>query len=666
MISTVIVAGLGLVAAFVVYRYLLQYPAGAGRAPGISREIHDHAMSFLGRTYALLAMTAIVVALLLFAGFQAWRLPLVFVVGVLCSACAGYLGLYVTWRADSRVAETARTGGASAAFSRVLHGGSVVGLVVAATGLLGLGSTYLLPGATPVHSGAIPGFGLGVFTTALWSRVGGGVTADSIGTGMALARDNEAGAVVDEVHNQGLVAHTGHHNVADTAGVGSDILGAWCGSIIAATMIASTLSAPVTALIGPQHQLMLLPLALASSGFVCSMVGIAIVWLTSDRMPGPVTRAGTVGAAVLFIGVAFFVVQALDSALLVWLCVLGGALGGQAIDPFLEYAATASPARHSGGAAETGRKTSPDRSLVAGLASAATPVAIVVIILAFALALMPDGAGVYGMAIAAVGMLSTAGITLTMHACGPVAGNAARIVAMAEPAPQDKGITRQLDDQAGAAAAAVKAFAVVAGGLAAFVMVAAFIRLVSHRSPDLSLHVSEPVVLLGLVPGAVFPFLLGAMILRAVNRSGLDVSREARRWSRASPGRVRGAAESEHVRRAAAGFVSMTRQIALPGLLALLVPMVVGFGLGARGLGGFLGGALAGALLLALVLPICRRVARQSADQAADAVAGRRIMATLAREPVGNPLEDVAVPSVAVLLNVMAVVSLVIAPLLTG
>lgn len=670
MNSTVVLAGLGLVAAVVVYRYLLQCPAGAGRALEIGGEIHDQAMLFLGRTYALLAMMAVVVVLVLFAGFQVWRVPVAFVVGVLCSACTGYFGLYVTSRADFRVAEAARTDGASAAFSRMLHGGSIVGLSVAATGLLGLGSIYLLQGTAPSGTGAILGFGLGVFVTALWSRVGGGMTAESIGAALALTREYEAGPGADEARNRDLVARTAGHNVADTAGTGSDLLGSWCGSIIATITIASTVSAPVTALIGPQHQLMALPLVLASSGFVCSMLGIAIVWLTSDRLPGPVSRVGAIGAAVLFIGVAFFVVQAMDGALLVWLCVLVGALGGQAIVMVLDYSTAGSAARPSADADEAGAGIVLDHGLIMGVAPVVIPVSIMAAVMVAALVLMPEGAGAYGMSIAAVGMLSTVGMTLAMHACGPVAGNAARIVAMAEPGPQANEIAKQLDEQVGASAATAKAFAVVAGGLAAFVMVAAFIRLVSHRSTDLSLHVGEPVVLLGLSLGLVFPFALGAVTLRSLSRSGFEFSRDMRQRFKQSAGRVQGAAEAEKVRRVGMGTASMIRQIALPGLLALLVPVVVGFGLGARALGGLLVGVLAGGLLLALVMPVAAvawRGARRNGDRAddKDRGPGRRIAAAVVRGTVGNPLKDVVAPSVTVLANVLAIVSLVIAPTLT-
>lgn len=670
MNSTVVVAGLGLAATFVVYRYLLQCPAGAGRALEIGGEIHDHAMLFLGRTYALLAMTAVVVTLVLLAGFQAWRLPVAFVVGVLCSACAGYIGLYVTSRADFRVAEAARTDGGSAAFSRMLHGGSIVGLVVAAAGLLGLGSIYLLQGTAPSGIGAIPGFGLGVFATALWSRAGGGMTAGSIGAGVALAEEDAAGTGADEVRNRGLVTWTAGHNVADTAGAGSDLLGSWCGSIVAAITIASTLSAPVTALIGPQHQLMALPLVLASSGFVCSLVGIAIAWLTSDRLPGPVSRAGAVGAAVLFIGAAFFVVQAMDSALLVWLCVLGGALGGQAIVLSLEYFVTGSPAHHSAGADEAGKVIALDRGLLMALASVAIPVAVLVVVLVAALVLMPEGADAYGMSIAAVGMLSTVGMTLAMHACGPVAGNAARIAAMAELGPKANETTGPLDEQAGAAASTARAFAVVAGGLAAFVMVAAFIRFMTHRSTELSLHAGEPVVLLGLCLGVVVPFALSAITLRSLGRSGIESGRDMRQRLQKSPERDQGAGEPESVRPVAMGTASMIRRIALPGSLVLLVPVVAGFGLGGRGLGGLLVGVLAGGLLLALVMPVAGvvwRRARRNGDKTdgQNKGFGGRMVAAVARGVVGNPLEEVVAPSVTVLVNVLAVVSLVIAPILT-
>ena len=342
----VILGCAGLVAALLLYLTVLRYPSGEGRIGEIALAIHQGAMAFIRREYSILFVFAALVTLAIGFSDLGWQTAGAFVVGALASASAGYIGMYTATRANVRTTVAAHASGTNAALTVAFFGGSIMGLTVAAMGLLGLGSLYLLFGQDPHTAHVIHGFGMGASTVALFSRVGGGIYTKSADVGADLVGKVEAGIPEDDPRNPGVIADNVGDNVGDVAGMGSDIFESYCGSIIATIAIAATLGTGVLELLGAREDLMFLPLALASAGILCSLLGIFIVRVFAAREPAVALRIGTFSAAVLFIVAAWFVIDAVGVSPRVWGAVVAGALGGIVIGLVTEYYTGGRPVRH--------------------------------------------------------------------------------------------------------------------------------------------------------------------------------------------------------------------------------------------------------------------------------------------------------------------------------
>jgi len=659
----------GLMAAWVVYRIVKSYPAGSGAVSEIADVIHTGAMVFMRREYSVLAAFAALLTLGLWLGFQSWQTPLAFVVGALSSAFAGYVGMYTATQANVRTTVAAADQGASAALSVAFFGGSIMGLVVASMGLLGLGGLYLLFGSDPEHVEAIHGFGMGASTVALFSRVGGGIFTKSADIGADLVGKIEAGIPEDDPRNPGVIADNVGDNVGDVAGMGSDIFESYCGSMIATIAIASSMAAASVALLGgDRSQLMFAPLALASIGLLCSVLGIALVRVMSDKAPAAALRVGTMGASVLFVLVAWWLIAELGIANSVWLCVVSGAVGGTVIGLVTEYYTGGKPVRDIAASGSTGPATVMISGLATGMESVVVPVLMIAGIIYSASALLPEGAGVYGVGIAAVGMLSTVGITMAIDAYGPVADNAGGIAEMAGLGEETRAITDGLDEVGNTTAAIGKGFAIGAAGLAALAIIAAYMETVGQHVVGFALDLGDPRVLMGMFLGAIFPFLVSAITMRAVGDAAIEMINEIRRQFREIPGLMEGTAKPDSERCIDIATRAALKRMVLPGVLAVGAPVVVGFGLGPQALGGMLAGALICCVLLALTMAN----AGGAWDNAKKFVEKGNLggkgsdthTAVVVGDTVGDPFKDTSGPAMNILINVMAIVSLVIAPLL--
>lgn len=672
------IAGLGI--AFALFASIARRPGGEGKVAEIAGQIQRGAMVFMRREFLLISLFALIIggAIFLFQPVYGRAQALAFFLGALASSMAGFIGMMTATRANVRTTLAAKNEGAAQALSVAFFGGSVMGLTVASMGLLGLGGLfwYFHKGGEEHTAEIMEGFAMGASLVALFYRVGGGIFTKAADVGADLVGKVEAGIPEDDPRNPGVIADNVGDNVGDVAGMGSDIFESYCGAQIATIAIASAIGSRLgtaeaqasLAKLGTENigLLMQLPLILTTVGLVCSVLGILLVRVMSGRDPASALRIGTIGSAVLFIFASFAVGKVLGLSVNVAFCILCGAAGGIIIGLVTEHFTAGNPIHELARQGEMGVAT----LVIAGLSLGLKSVAVPLLTIAATVFISFEFAELYGVGLAAVGMLGTVGITMAIDAYGPVADNAGGIAEMSAMGPETRKITDGLDAVGNTTAAIGKGFAIGAAGLAALALITAFIQ-----KTGVSLDLGDPATLrtffVGIFIGGVIPFLNGAITMDAVGKAAFDMIGEIRRQFREIPGLLDGTGEPDSDRCVDIATQAATKRMALPALLAVGSPLAVGFGFGANGavaLAGTLCGALLGCVLLALMMSNAGGAwdnAKKHVEEGHFEGKGSEThKATVVGDTIGDPLKDTSGPSMNILINVMAIVSLVIAPLL--